>query len=448
MKITIVSDAHLFQTFSGTYDSVKDFGLALEKIKSEVDPDYLFLAGDMFDAKKTDTLYVRHYEGEGHMIRVREAIRKFAKPVYAILGNHDRQEILAGLNQTVANFDYVKNGAKNFGDFSVLFMDSFYETGGYSPDAVQRMETILKQAASKMKQWKNTSILLCHETLAPYPESIPEQIVGLLKRDFDLVFNGHMHMWNPKTYDTNNIVLLPSLLPSRIVKGKYASELYEWSSKESTFRKRVMDSPFGYVVLDIQSRQVKLHSFSPSKKIVEVELDGAGVSLEEARRRYGLILKEIDDRADKNALIVLPSLRGEVTFLPIYLESVRDGFPDLDIEDIRSERATLKSGFQPQVISAPTLSIDQLSEKIAREIPSLVTELRSKGIAVSEINLRAVLHKLLDEEMIGRALTVPQTRNRLQPILSAILEETGESVNLQRPGNLEDTLVGFLKMVR
>ncbi len=448
MKIAIISDAHLFQTFRGNYDSVRDFGVALDEIRAKVNPDILFLAGDMFDAKKTDTLYVRHYEGEGLMIKIRETIRKFGKPVYAIRGNHDKEEILAGLDQTVENFDYIRDNAKNFGDFSVFFMDSCYETGGYGPDTVQRMETLLKQAVSKMKPWKNTSILVCHETFAPYPESIPDQIVRLLKRGFDFVFNGHMHLWNRNTYDTESIVLLPSLLPSRIVKGKYATELYEWRTKESMFGKRVMRPPFGYVVLDTQSKQVELHPFGPSKKIVEAELDGTGLSLEEARRRYVVMLKEIDGRVDKRELIILPGLRGEVTFLPIYMESVRDGFPDLDIEEIRSDRAILKSGLQPQAISAPTLSIDQLSQKLAQEIPELADELRSRGITVSEKSLRDVLRKLLDEEMIGRALLVPQTRNRLQPILSAVLEETGQTVNLQRPGNLEDTLAGFLKMVR
>jgi DNA repair exonuclease SbcCD nuclease subunit len=447
LKIAIVSDAHLFQTFSSSYDSVKDFGLALEKIKSELDPDLLFLAGDMFDAKKTETLYVRHYEGEGQMIRVRETLRKFAKPVYAIRGNHDREEILTGLKQTVPNFDHIKNGAKNFGDFSVFFMDSFYETGGYGADIIERMEMILKQAVLKMKQWKNTRILLCHETLAPYPESVPDQIVEILK-GFDFVFNGHMHFWNRNAYGTQSIISLPSLLPSRIVKGKYSTELYEWSAKETLFTKRVLRSPFGYVVVDTTSNEVDLRLFNPSKKIIEVELDGTGLSLEEARSRYGAMLKEIDARGDKKDLIVLPNLEGEVTFLPLYFESVKESFPNLAIEEVRSNRATLRSGLQPQVISAPTLSIDQLSLKVGQQIPKLVDELRSNGITIGEKSLRAVLRTLLDEDMIGRALSTPQIRNRLQPILSAVLEEIGDVVHLRRPENLEDMLTGFLRMVR
>ncbi len=61
----------------------------------------LFLAGDMFDYKKTESLYVRHYEGEAQMIRVREILEQFGKPVYVTRGNHDKEEILKGLEQTV-----------------------------------------------------------------------------------------------------------------------------------------------------------------------------------------------------------------------------------------------------------------------------------------------------------------------------------------------------------
>jgi predicted MPP superfamily phosphohydrolase len=53
VKIAVISDAHLFQTFTDNYDSVKDFERAIREIESKVSPDMLFLAGDMFDYKKT-----------------------------------------------------------------------------------------------------------------------------------------------------------------------------------------------------------------------------------------------------------------------------------------------------------------------------------------------------------------------------------------------------------
>jgi len=448
VKIAVISDAHLFQTFTQNYDSVKDFERAIEEIKSTVAPDMLFLAGDIFDYKKTESIYVRHYEGEGQMMRVRQIFEKFGRPVYAIRGNHDKEEILKGLEQTVKNFHYVRNDVKNFGEFSVCFMDSFYETGGYGTESLERMQSLLKEAVAKGKQWKNPLILLCHETFAPYDNAVPDSAVKLLKKNFDLVLDGHMHLWNQNTYDSSNIICLPSLLPSKIAKGKYSGEQYEWNSTDTIFATKVLDSPFGYVVVDTQSNKSEPHSFTPSKKIIEVSLDVTGLSLEESRKRLRTVLTEIYKRDDKGSLIVLPELRGSISFSPLYLEDIRDDFPELYVETIRYEKATLSTGFQPQVVSAPTLTVEQLYEKMKSEIPNLLTEIRAKGVKLEGKVLEAILDELLAKELIEKSASIPQTRTRLQMILSPVIEELGKGLELKKPSNLEDNMMSLLKMVR
>jgi len=448
VKIAVVSDAHLFQTFAENYDSVEDFDRAIEEIRTKIAPDVLFLAGDMFDCKKTETMYVRHYEGESHMMKIRKIIEKFEKPVYAIRGNHDREEILAGLEQTVENFHYVKNGAEDFGDFSVCFMDSFYETGGYTDDVLQAVEAFLKEATSKMKGWKNTSVLLCHETFAPYRNAMPDGIVKYLGRNFDLVLDGHMHLWDSKVYDSHSTICLPSLLPSKIAKGKYSMERYEWASQDPDFKTETIDSPFGYVVLDTESRKAEFHEFTPSKRIVEVSLDITDLSLEEARKRLRAIFVEIDKRNDKKDLIILPQLKGEISFFPLYVENVKEDFPELHVESIRYEETVLKATLRPQVVSAPTLSVEQLYEKMKNEIPNLIEEIKRKGVGIDEGVLSTILKELLDGELIDRSLSVQQTRARLQMILTPTIEAISKVAKQERPATFEDNLVNFLKMVK
>lgn len=435
----------MFQTFTDSYDSVKDFERAIREIESKIAPDVLFLAGDMFDYKKTESAYVRHYEGEAWMIRLREVLRQFEKPVYAIRGNHDKEEILKGLEQTVSNFHYVKNNVKNFDAFSVCFMDSFYETGGYTTESVGAMQGFLKEALAKMKQWKNTSVLLCHETLAPYDNAVPESVVRLL-RNFDLVLDGHMHFWSQRAYDSN-IVCLPSLLPSKIAKGKYSSEEYEWNAVETAFARKIFDSPFGYVVVDTNSKP-ELCSFIPSKKIVALSLDVTNVSLEDSRTRLRTLLTEISRRDDGDSLILLPELGGTIAFSPLYLEDIKDDFPELHVENIRYEKATLSTSFQPQSVSAPILSIEQLFEKIRGEIPNLLKEIEAKGIKLERKVLEAILENLLSEESVEKSVSIPQTRTRLQMVLSPVIEELGKGIALEKPSNFEDNMTNLLKMVR
>ncbi len=81
-KFVIISDAHLFQTFVEKYNSVSDFELVIRQIKNEIRPDVLLMAGDMFDYKKEPTVYLRHYEGEDLMIRIRKILKGFGKPVF------------------------------------------------------------------------------------------------------------------------------------------------------------------------------------------------------------------------------------------------------------------------------------------------------------------------------------------------------------------------------
>jgi DNA repair exonuclease SbcCD nuclease subunit len=444
----VISDAHLFQTFADNYDSVRDFDRAIDEIRTKIAPDMLFLAGDMFDYKKTETMYVRHYEGESHMIKIRKIIEKFGKPVYAIRGNHDKEEILAGLEQTVENFHYVKNDAKSFGDFSICFMDSFYETGGYTTDVLQVIETFLKEVISKMKRWENTLILLCHETFAPYKNAMPDSLVKFLRKNFDLILDGHMHLWNSKAYGSDSVICLPSLLPSKIAKGKYSMERYEWGSQDSGFKREMIESPFGYIVLDTESKKADFYEFTPSKKIVEVNLDITDLSLEEARKRLRTIFAEIDKRNDKNDLIILPQLKGEMTFSPLYVENVKEDFPELYIDNIRYQETILKTILRSQVVSAPTLTVEQLCEKMKNEIPNLIEEIKRKGVGIDESTLSAILKELLDGELIDRSLSIQQTRARLHMILTPINEAISKASKQERPATFEDNLANFLKMVK
>jgi hypothetical protein len=92
MKLAIIADGHHFQSFVKNYDSLYDLKKILQRIKQEESPDVLLIARDMFDFMKTSTAYLKHYEGEGLMIRVRNILRSFGLPVYAIRGIMKRKK--------------------------------------------------------------------------------------------------------------------------------------------------------------------------------------------------------------------------------------------------------------------------------------------------------------------------------------------------------------------
>ncbi|MEM2915629.1 MAG: metallophosphoesterase, partial [Candidatus Bathyarchaeia archaeon] len=139
MKLAVIADGHLFQSFIKNYDPISDLKSVLKKIKLEDAPEALLVAGDMFDFKKTSATYLRHYEGEGLTIPLRQILEDFEIPIFSIRGNHEKEEVLRGLDQTVENFNYVKNDWKVLGDVAVYFMDSHFEGDFYEPEVVSEI---------------------------------------------------------------------------------------------------------------------------------------------------------------------------------------------------------------------------------------------------------------------------------------------------------------------
>ena len=321
MKLALISDEHIFQSFVKIYNPVLDFETVLNVIK-ENNPDALLIAGDMFDYKKTTSTYLRHYEGEGLMLKIRKILTDFGIPIYAIRGNHEKEEVLEGLAQTVQNFNYIKNDWVKLGNTAIYFMDTHYEGELYEPSSVSR---ILGQFSST--KMKGEKILLCHESFDPFPNSLSKEAMSKTRKVFDWIINGHMHFWNPSAYRLKNVVTLPSLLPSRLRSGAYWIEQYVWKKSEKPeLRKR--ESPFGYTFLDTDNETIICQSYTPIKKILEISINVTDLSLKEVLDGFRQILDKILKREDKNSVIILPEIQGMANFVASFVTEVFKEYPE------------------------------------------------------------------------------------------------------------------------
>jgi len=445
MKIAVIADGHLFQTFVDIYNSLIDFEKILDEI-GENEPDVLVVAGDFFDSKKTLRTYVRHYEGEAYMINIRKLLQDFNKPIYAIRGNHEKEEILIGLDQTVKNFHYTADKWIEIADCAFYFMNTRYETGWYSIDALKQ---ISKNLSSESKQDINKkTLLICHETLAQVKDAVPEKIVKSLKESFHWILNGHMHYFDKKIYGLRNVVSLPSLLPSRLAIGKYWNEQYDWRSKseEATFKKR--DSPFGYVTLDTDNDELELHRFNPSKKIVEIRLDVTDLNLQTTRERLRSLLHSIDSRSDKKDLIIMPEVYGYITFSTYFLKDVLREYPDLWIDTIRSDKSQLKSvTVAGRAVAPPILTVERLMEEIENLSSIISAKISAKvPIEIGEKIIKVLIQSLLKPEF------VQNPPDRLNLRLNALFDETlrvlVQNAVIKEPEGFRDNLSELIGKVR
>jgi len=441
MKLAILADGHLFQSFMKNYDPLLDFKTLFQKIKEENASDAVLLAGDMFDFKKTATAYLRHYEGEGLMIKVRNILKSFGMPVYAIRGNHEKEEVLRGLDQTVESFHYINNDWRKFNGVSIYFMDTHFVGELYEPEVVSQ---IIRQITSTSEKAQGIKILLSHETFAPFENSLPKEVIEDAKKIFDWIVDGHMHFWNSSTYGLKNVVTLPSALPSRVIMGKYWTEQYTWSSTDQKPKSEKRDSPFGYVILDTDNQEVKFHPFTPSRKVVEISVETTNLSLKEVIKRFRKALDEIKAREDKDSLIILPEIHGDASFVTMFVKDVFKDYTELSIEELRINTRPKIVTASGEVIPPPHLTPEQVFEDIEREFPEITKKLMEELETEIDINVfRKILSGIRENELLEKI--PPRTTTRLEILLNEIISQLK---HVEKPETFEDDMKSVIKRVK
>jgi DNA repair exonuclease SbcCD nuclease subunit len=443
MRIAFISDAHLFQSFIKNYNPLHDFERALSEIKQR-SPDLLLIAGDMFDYKKTATTYLRHYEGEGLMIKIRNVLKKFKIPIYAIRGNHEKEEVLRGLEQTVENFHYIKNDWINFGDVSIYFMDTHYEGELYEPSVVSQILNQVISSASSMEDLSKLKIILTHESFAPFENSLPKEVIEKISKVFNWVVNGHMHVWNPKAYGLKNVATLPSLLPSRVILGKYWMEKYDWEGDVCEPKILTQESPFGYVLLDVEEGKLEFYPFAPSRKIVEVSVDVTNLSIKDVIDRFRKVLNKIRERKDKDSLIILPEMHGYATFITSFVEGIFKEYSELSIEELRNNTIPKIVTPSGKIISPPALDVEELLISVREELIQMINDLSEKtGIEFTPEIVKNILEGLNEAELLEKppARTITQLETVFNEILSKI-------PHIDKPETFEDHMKDLIRKVK
>lgn len=389
-RFVIISDGHLLQSYMKPYDPMPDFENVIQKI-AELHPNFVLVAGDMFDKKKTETSDVRHPEGEEVMMKVREVLEGLEVPVYSIRGNHEDARVLQGLQQTDVNFHYVSDNWKRLGNTDVYFMDTRYEAEFYDEKMLDiDVDNILESADERWKKRApENSLLITHEWIADSGPVFPRHLLEKLSAKFDWIMNGHMHFFTKKHLKIRNLVCLPSLLPSRLPIGKYWTESYFWRADADEFEHETRESPFGFVELEI-NKEPNFHRFDPSVKIANLQIDVTKLDRQEARSRLKHISDKINERKDRKMLIVLPLITGSCSFSPRMLEDIYGAYEELNIQKQRDGTGKV-SPFAPGVtVKRPILTTEQLTEELLRASSLLMKMLRKEGIRLTSKDVRDI----------------------------------------------------------
>lgn len=438
MATFVLSDAHLFQTYLEWYDSVKDFDRAVRECQ-ETGADAYILAGDVFDYKTTNTSYLRHYRGEEHLVELRNLFLSLDAPVYALRGNHEKQVVLESMEQTVENFHYQEGRQWTTLDGrDVLLLDTNYRTEGYRDEIVGEFEDIAVEAEDRSRP-----VLVMHETLGDFDTTLPEGAIEAIADRFETVLNGHMHRKKRGVRGFSNVVNLPALQPSRLPRGSYWTERYQWEDGETEHESR--DSPFGYVSLESDGSDLKFHHFNPTRNVVEVTFDFTGVSLADARKRFEQLLDELNSRDDRDELMVYPAVEGQIAFSSILLDDITDEFPDLFTTDIKSEDA---EKVPPELVETDTatsiVSEEDLQSELLAAVPDMVEQLEEDGVDADRETVTGVVEHVTgaDSEIFAG------NRRTIANAIRDFVESNTEASDEELPDNFATHLKDLAEEVK
>lgn len=392
MRICFIADIHLFSEEIGGNWSEDSFTIfkdrILPKLKDE-NPDVVIFLGDILDphSGKSDPRWPIGDEASRKFV---EALKKAEiKNVYALLGNHDYIEPLRNISE-MGGFRFIDNDWCVIGDSGFYFFSSRYPN---IKKAAEDLKTIPDLYYDSDFDVKN-KILLMHENLSIRgAENIPKEVILEISKRFDMIFNGHQHVYQ-KLYP--NVWCLSSSLPWR--PGYESSDIeivWDGGKKEPEIKEE--GNKFGFYILDTDKRHLNFLSVNLGIKIVTAKLHFSDDSATRVRER----LIEL-------SRLLLETFDPEKTVVRVYLDgTLKEGDERIDVGFSDIERKYFSSFY------------DGRSRNILRK-----ENLKGGGAYLSKEDLRYVS---VEDALKQLESDVPKIRDFYREVYDLIEKKTFDS---------------------
>ncbi len=297
MKVCLLADTHLFSSEIGGNWPEDSFAIFSEKILPRVkdeDPDVVIFLGDVLDPRsgRSDPRWPKGDEANRRFVEVLKM--KGIENAYVLRGNHDYLEPLKNISK-MGGPRFIEDEWLKIEDTAFYFFSSRY------PD--------LQRAISDLKSIPDidakNKILLMHENVSiEGAENIPEEVMRRIAERFDMIFNGHQHVYQ-HPYD--NVWCLSSTLPWRVGYGNCDVEI-DWRDGEPEIKKN--ESKFGFYILDPDERAFAFSNVNIGIKIIIANLYFSNASAEVIRERLKKLSKLLYDIAEPEKAVVRVYLNG------------------------------------------------------------------------------------------------------------------------------------------
>lgn len=299
MKICLLADTHLFSSEIGGSWPQDSFEIFKNKIMPKIvpeKPDLTIFLGDILDphSGKSDP---RWPLGDEVSRQFTDILKKTGlKEIYALKGNHDYLEPLKLISE-IGTPKFVDNDWLTVGGTFLYFFTSRY---GNLQKAINDLKAIPQKTAK-------TKILLMHENVSiEGAENIPAEIMEMLSKQFDIIFNGHEHAYK-KPYP--NVYCLSSTLPWT---PNYGNRDIEVTWKHDAVYPKIVhhESSFGFYSYDTTSEKLKYVPIDIGVKLAICKLTFFDNSASEVRERLVSLSKTLSSIGIPSKTIVRVYLSG------------------------------------------------------------------------------------------------------------------------------------------
>jgi len=419
-NIAIIADSHLIHTYHKNYDKIAEFRRFIDKVM-ESNPDIILVLGDFFDKKYTNQgRPISHIDGSKSQIPIVDIIKSTGIDWYALLGNHEDENILKALAQAAPNFHYMETDldklakAETTDDLLLETDNAVFWFGNVEIDQLyKKKEKQLRrfaQTAVKYDSGGKENILLLHIDLIPRSDSVglDTSLIKTLSKSFKYVFIGHEHTYQNQYKKLQNIICVPPSIPTWVAMGRGSVLRFRFTSERKLSKQGSFKDMYGFITLEDNNFT---HDFTPFKSTmptIEIEYDVTGKDLSmidlDWRKISEALSKILIGKYNIQALVIIPVFTGSMEHLYInavnhVLRKVSNEMEQIEIVDIR-EKGSKSELVVSEIGENEILSSEDVFSHTLEQLEFIQNKLKEQKISITDNHLQGIVTKLsaLDNE--------------------------------------------------
>lgn len=450
-KIAVLSDPHLIHRYHKNYDKISEFKRLINLIMS-YNPEKVLILGDFVDKKFVFQGHpISYIDGSKYQIPIVKIIKDTEINWYALLGNHGDKNILQSISQAADNFYYMETNTTAILDNDANTDNNLLETANAlywfanigvneSYKEIEKKIKIFCHAVSQYPAKNKKNILLTHLDFVKKGRNtgLEDELINTISSSFDLIINGHEHVYKKK-YKRENIILVPCALPAWVSLG--SGSIHNFTFKDAQLiTKGKRKNPHGFLLLDEESLNHEFVPFQPYSPTVEVLYDVSGKDLEQIDTEWRKIAEKVSDllldESNFNSIIIIPVFTGNMDQLykidvNRIFNVISYDFEKIFLVEFR-EKALITTSLTMEKLEdeGELLNIEKVFEKTLEHIEDIKTLLTEKEIFLTNDQITSLISSIrLPDNNMFYTREKTSINNYIGDIINKILPKFNDFLN-------------------